>query len=381
MNSLLPVLKFFQLAANAIFMALCGSMLSSNEFSILVVVIFSVSAYSLVENVIFYSNRHAVNFSIGKFPLLLAFVYAAYLLNQPLQYTPVIIFSIIAYVVARYCTTLYEHTKEKCGWGIEVSILRLHASIIHLTIAITLLWFGILSVLLAYFVGAIFSLIYINARLNTFENKQNAEEEKAKKSDVFGFKVLFSSLSGYVLNYYFLLLVKINDTVGFNQTSVAVSLYSSVLAILLSEAFARRANRSQELVFFDRASTFSCVVIVFFSIALLAIHYGAPHYFSEFDFVMTLHEKLPGNYIVAMSCLIFILQFICASLAIKVRSHHVEPVFFANVFIFILALVVWCVDLAINVNAYLFVQLFINIVILLEVSLWCVRLRKEARNA
>lgn len=376
MISILPALKFIQLAMNAVFMALSGAILSSQEFSILVTAIFSVSAYSLIENVIFYSSGGAKRVSIKKLPLLLVLLYLVYILTRQNDYDFYSIVLIVIYVIFRYLTTLHEHLKENFGFGIQVSMLRIHASIIHLVVAIFLLWLNASAVLVAYFIGGLSGLLYTNFTLLRF--KSPVLDLLASKNDNvgFSFKILFSSLSGYLVNYYFLMAIKQDDVNVFNQVSVAVSLYSSVVAVLLSESFAKRASQSQELRIFDKLVFISLLIIFMFSLFLVFLKHESPIFFSQSMLVEKLHEKLPEAYVTFFSCIVFALQLVCANLAIKIRSHRVEPVFFANLLIVFLVFLNLFFEIHIDVKGYFLLQMLVNFAVLTEILFWLSRIRR-----
>lgn len=374
MISILQILKFFQIAANAAFMSVSSVFLNSSEFAILNVIIFSVSSYSLIENVIFYSKKKNGVLFVGGFPVILAVVYFLYLLVQPVPYTSMHYALVLSYVCLRYFTSLHEHQKEDWGFGIKVNVFRMQASMLHLIVATVLFSLNILPVIFSYFIGGILSLLYVNFSIRNIKGVVAGFSPGHTGSLVFTVKILFSSLSGYLLNYYLLILVKDNDQHGFNSTAIAVSLFAALVAVLLSDAFANRAKKAEHGLVLEKSVLVSLGLLLVFAVLLYLLKKSMLAYESHLLFVSGLMRKLPDGDVIFATALVFSLQFLCSYLAIGVRSHRTEPVFIANILIVVCVMASLFLKDAYTLKSYFVIQLIINTIALVEIYLSSKRL-------
>lgn len=155
----------------------------------------------------------------------------------------------------------------------------------------------------------------------------------------FAAKVVFSSISGYVLGNYLLISTKSANPAAFSRLSFAFSFSSAVLAVATAKLNSQRIEHTRESTFLTQQGGVAAFLVIGFPFLGAFIVSLATDFFEVVGGMdggmVSLIGKVPTPDIVVLFLVVNVFSYLSCSEAIRARGSFREPVFYSN---FVIAL-------------------------------------------
>jgi hypothetical protein len=354
--------KILSILSSGFFLIFITGYLTTENYVEIISIILIMAFYGVLENVVFYiftawSRTKLINI----FPVIIIISIVIKII-YPYE-------AVLLYFLVRTYNSLLEHRLEIDNGGENVYVKR--------NLLVTVSWIS--SIIIIYIFVEIKPndivdfILYAHISLYILYSlflkrikiiKDKLEYHPVKILTIFRLKIIFSSLSGYLISNYLILGLKDFYAYEFVKIAFVNSLFGILLSIVTSVQVAQRAKH--ELNESKKPELIYCLLFLFLGLLLYLIKVLA-EYINPIPLIIERFvDKIANLEVISFLVMTYVFQYINSVNAINLRKNKYEPVYYSNI-IGIIFVFYYMYDNSINPTIFLCFGLVINLLVYLEI--------------